>query len=33
LEMAMSLEGQNRDGVGALLLADRGHREKAYLRG
>jgi hypothetical protein len=33
LEVAVSLEGQDRDGVGALLLADCGHREKAYPRG
>jgi hypothetical protein len=33
LEVAMSLEGQDRDGVGALLLADCWHREKAYPRG
>jgi hypothetical protein len=33
LEVAMSLEGQDCDGVGALLLADCGHREKAYPRG
>ena len=33
LEVAMSLECQDRDGVRALLLADCGHREKAYLRG
>jgi hypothetical protein len=28
LEVAMSLESQDRDGVCALLLADCGHREK-----
>lgn len=33
LEVAMSLEGQDCDRVGALLLADCGHREKAYPRG
>jgi hypothetical protein len=33
LEVAMSLEGQDRDRVRALLLADCGHREKAYPRG
>ena len=33
LEVAMSLEGQDRDCVGALRLADGGHREKAYPRG
>jgi hypothetical protein len=33
LEVAMSLEGQDRDRVGALLLADCGHREKGYPRG
>jgi hypothetical protein len=33
LEVAMSLEGQDGDGVGALLLADCGHREKAYPKG
>jgi hypothetical protein len=33
LEVAMSLEGQDRDCVGALLLADGGHRVKAYPRG
>jgi hypothetical protein len=33
LEVAMSLEGQDREGVRALLLADCGHREKAYPRG
>jgi hypothetical protein len=33
LEVAVPLEGQDRDRVGALLLADCGHREKAYPRG
>jgi hypothetical protein len=33
LEAAMLLEGRDRDCVGALLLADCGHREKAYPRG
>jgi hypothetical protein len=33
LEVAVSLEGQDRECVGALLLADFGHREKAYPRG
>jgi hypothetical protein len=33
LEVAMPLEGQDRDRVGALLLADCGHQEKAYPRG
>jgi hypothetical protein len=33
LEVAMSLERQDRDCIGALLLADCGHREKAYPRG
>jgi hypothetical protein len=33
LEAAVSLEGQDRDGVGALLLSDCGHRKKAYPRG
>ena len=33
LEVAMSLEGQDCDRVGALLLANCGHREKAYPRG
>ncbi len=33
LEVAVALEGQDSDGVGALLLADCGHREKAYPRG
>jgi len=32
LEVAMSLEGQDRDGVGALLLADGGHARRAYPR-
>jgi hypothetical protein len=33
LEVAMALEGQDRDCVGALLLADCGHRKKVYPRG
>jgi hypothetical protein len=33
LEVAMLLEGQDRDGVRALLLANCRHREKAYPRG
>jgi hypothetical protein len=33
LEVAVSLEGEDGDRVGALLLADCGHREKAYPRG
>jgi hypothetical protein len=33
LEVAMLLEGRDGDGVRALLLADCGHREKAYPRG
>lgn len=33
LEVAMLLEGRDGDGVGALLLADRGHGKKAYPRG
>jgi hypothetical protein len=33
LEVTVSLEGQDRDRVGALLLADCWHREKAYPRG
>jgi hypothetical protein len=31
--VAMLLEGRDGDGVRALLLADCGHREKAYPRG
>ena len=33
LEVAVSLEGQDRDRVCVLLLADCGHRKKAYPRG
>jgi hypothetical protein len=33
LEVAMSLEGQDRDRVCALSLANCGHGEKAYPRG
>ncbi|XWK72720.1 hypothetical protein RBB82_19485 [Tunturiibacter lichenicola] len=33
LEVAVSLERHDCDRVGALLLADCGHREKAYPRG
>ncbi len=33
LEMAMPLVGEDGQGVGALLLPDRGHDERAYSRG
>ncbi len=33
LEVAMLLEGRDCDGVRAWLLANCGHREKAYPRG
>ena len=33
LEMSMPLEGQDRYGVGALLLANCGHEKKAHPRG
>jgi hypothetical protein len=33
LEVAMSLEGQDGDGVGALLLTDGGHSEESIPQG
>jgi hypothetical protein len=33
LKVAMSLEGQYGDGIGALLLADCGHAEESIPRG